>query len=164
MLFFFSVWLVKGFYFVWSERVSSCQECLGEGAAVAVPARWTVSMAKLAIWIAIGWRGVGNVNVMSSSEGGPIRWTKKYGICSVRTICSCLRQFNRCPSWLVHQWKQKGFGVVLILTAGIYQREKKWKTVVTSDAILILTCETISHVQRVTQSRNKCLLIYLLSS
>ena len=164
LIFFFLIWLVKGFYFVWSEVVSSCQECLGEGAAVAVPARWTVSMAKVAVWIAIGWRGVGNINVISSAECRSIRWNKTYGICSSGTISSCLRQFNRCPSWLVHQWKQKGFGVVLILTAGIYQREKKWKTAVTRDAILILTCETISHVQRVTQSRNKCFLIYLLSS
>ena len=162
--FFFLVWLVKGFYFVWSEAVSSCQECFGEGAAVAVPTRCAVSMAKVAVWIATGWSGVQNLNVMSSTEYGSIQWTKTYGICSARTIFSRLRQFNRCPSWLVHQWKQKGFGVVLILTAGICQREKKWKTAVTSDAILILTCETISHVQRVTQSRNKCLLIYLLSS
>ena len=45
---------VKGFNFVWCEPVSSCQECFGKGAAVAVPARWAVSMAKVAIRIAIG--------------------------------------------------------------------------------------------------------------
>ena len=37
----------------WCECVSSCQECFGEGAAVAVPARWAVSIFKVAIRIAI---------------------------------------------------------------------------------------------------------------
>ena len=124
-----------------------------------MPARWTVSMAKVAVWIAIGWRGVGNINVISSTECRSIRWNKTYGICSSGTISSCLRQFNRRPSWLVHQWKQKGFGVVLILIAGLYQKEKKWKTAVTSDAIpiLILTCTE-------SDTLNKFFLTYLLSS
>ena len=45
---------VKGFNFVWGERVSSSQECSCEGAAVAVPARRAVSIAKVAVTIAIG--------------------------------------------------------------------------------------------------------------
>ena len=48
------VCFVKSFYFVWCELVSSGQECSGEGAAVAVPARWAVSIAKVAVRIAIG--------------------------------------------------------------------------------------------------------------
>ena len=122
----FLVCFVKCFYFVWCEvKVCSCQECSGECAAVAVPAWWAVSMAKVALRIAIGWRVVGNVNVMSSSEYRPMRWVRVYRIWSSWTIFPCLRQFNRCPSWSVHQWKQKCFGVVLVLTAGIYQREIK---------------------------------------
>ena len=45
---------VKSFYFVWCEAVRSCQECLGEGAAVVVSAWWAVSVAKVAVRIAIG--------------------------------------------------------------------------------------------------------------
>ena len=45
---------VKGFNFVWCELVGSCQECFGKGAAEAVPARWAVLIAKVAIRIAIG--------------------------------------------------------------------------------------------------------------
>ena len=51
----FLVCFVKCFYFVWCEvKVCSCQECSGECAAVAVPAWWAVSMAKVALRIAIG--------------------------------------------------------------------------------------------------------------
>ena len=63
---------VKGFYFVWCEIVCSCQECSGEGAVGAVPARWAVSPAKVAVRIAIGRRVVGNVNVISTSECRPM--------------------------------------------------------------------------------------------
>ena len=59
---------VKSFYFVRCEPVSSCQECLGECAAVAVTARWTVGPAKVAVSIAIGWCVVVNANVISASE------------------------------------------------------------------------------------------------
>ena len=121
----FLVCFVKSFYFVWCEViVCSCQECFGEGAAVAVPTRWAVSMAKVAVRIAIGRRVVVNANVMSSSEYRSIRWATVYWISSW-TIFPCLRQFNRCPSWFVHQWKQKGFGVVLVSTARSYRREIK---------------------------------------
>ena len=63
---------VKSFYFVWCESVCSRQECSGEGAAVAVSSRWAVSIAKVAVRIAIERRVVGNGNVMSSSECRPI--------------------------------------------------------------------------------------------
>ena len=131
---------VKNFYFVWCELVSSCQECLGEGAAVAVPARWAVSIAKVAVRIAIGRRVVGNVNVKSFSECRPIGKTKVYGP-SVKTISPCLRQFDRCPSWLVHQWKQKRFWVVLIpaIVTGGWERKEKEVISANSNIALVLT-------------------------
>ena len=51
--------------------MSSCQECFGEGAGVAVPVRWTVSIAKVAVSIAVGSRVVENANVISASESWP---------------------------------------------------------------------------------------------
>ena len=147
----FLVCFVKSFYFVWCEVVSSCQECLGEGPAVAVPARWAVGIAKVAVRISVGWRVVGNANVISSSKYRPIRWATVYGICSSWTIFPCLRQFNRCPSWFVHQWKQKCFGVVLPPTAGIYQREIKDGTKCNLRRFfLILTLEIKAPDQRQT--------------
>ena len=74
---------------------------------------WAVSMAKPCEKIVIVWRVVGNVNVKSSSKCRPRVWVRVYGI-SVWTISPCLRQFDRCPSWLVHQWTQERFWVVLI--------------------------------------------------
>ena len=59
---------VKCFYFAWLEEIWSCQECLGEGGAVAVSSRWAVSIAKVAVRIGIGWGVVRQVNVMPSSE------------------------------------------------------------------------------------------------
>ena len=96
---------VECFYFVWCEAVCSCQECSGEGGAVPVSPRWAVSPAKVASRMAIGWGVVVNVKVMSSSEYRAIWGVKIYGICSAWTVFPCLRQFNRCPSWLVYQWK-----------------------------------------------------------
>ena len=133
---------VKRFYFVWCEVVCSCQECLGEGAVKAVPARWTVSMAKVAVRIAPGWRVVGNVNVISSSECRPIVWGNVYGIIAGWTISPCLRQFDRCPSWLVHQWKQERFWVVLIpsiVTGGWEKKEKEVSA--NSEIVLALTAK-----------------------
>ena len=118
---------VKNFYFVWCELVSSCQECSCEAAAVAVSARWAVSTAKVAVRIAIGRRVFGNVNVITISECRPIVIVRAYGM-SVWSIFPGLRQFDRCPSWLVHQWKQKRFWIVLIraiVTVGWERR--KWK-------------------------------------
>ena len=104
---------VKSFYFVWCEVAWSCQECSGEGAAEAVPARWAVSIAEVAVRTAIGRRVVGNVNVISTSECRPLVSVNVYGFFEI-SIFPGLRQFDRCPSWLVHQWKQKRFWIVLI--------------------------------------------------
>ena len=131
---------VKSFYFVWCELVSSCQECLGEGAG-AVPSRWAVSMAKVAVRIAIGRRVVGNVNVKSSSECRPIVIVSAYGT-FVKSIFPGLRQFDRCPSWLVHQWKQKRFWIVLIrviVTLGWERKEKEVSA--NSDIVVVLTAK-----------------------
>ena len=110
-------YFVKSFYFVWCEVVRSCQKCSGEGAVLVVPARWAVCPAKVAVRLFIGRRVTGDVNVMAITECWPIRWIPVYGT-PVRAIFSCLRQFNSCPSWFVHQWKQKSFGVELILATG----------------------------------------------
>ena len=132
---------VKSFYFVWCEVVWSCQECSGEGAAVAVSSRWAVSMAKVAVRIAIGRRVVGNVNVKSSSECRPIVIVSAYGT-FVKSIFPGLRQFDRCPSWLVHQWKQKRFWIVLIrviVTLGWERKEKEVSA--NSDIVVVLTAK-----------------------
>ena len=121
---------VKCFYFIWSKMIitSSCQKCPGEGASIVVPARWTVSMAKVGLGIATGWRVVGNVNVMASSEYRSIRRAVVYGI-SVRTILPCLRQFHRCPSWLVNQREKKCLGIISVpvATAVACWENNKWK-------------------------------------
>ena len=44
---------------------------MGECAAVAVTARWTVSVAKVAVSIDVGSRFVVNANVISASESWP---------------------------------------------------------------------------------------------
>ena len=119
---------VKCFYFIWSKMIitSSCQKCLGEGASIAVPSRWAVSIAKVGIGIATGWRVVGNVNVMASSESRSTIRAVVYGI-SVRTMLPCLRQFHRCPSWLVNQREKKCLGIISVLAAGTCWENKKWK-------------------------------------
>ena len=121
---------VKCFYFIWSKMIitSSCQKCPGEGASIVVLARWTVSMAKVGLGIATGWRVVGNVNVMASSEYRSIRRAVVYGI-SVRTILPCLRQFHRCPSWLVNQREKKCLGIISVpvATAVACWENNKWK-------------------------------------
>ena len=124
----FSGCFVKCFYFIWSKMIitSSCQKCLGEGASIAVPARWAVSIAKVGMGMATGWRVVGNVNVMASSESRSIRRVVVYGI-SVRTMLPCLRQFHRCPSWLVNQREKKCLGIISVLVAGTCSENKKWK-------------------------------------
>ena len=123
---------VKSFYFVWSEGGWSCQECSGEGAAVAVSARWAVSVAKVAVIRA---------HVISSSECRPIGFATVYGT-SVIAISPCLRQFDRCPSWLVHQWEQKRFIVVsipAIVTVGWERKEKEVSA--NSNIALVLTAK-----------------------
>ena len=103
---------VKCFHFVWWKMIitSSCQKCLGEGASVVVPARWVVSIAKVGNGIATVWRVVGNVNVMASSEYRSIRRAVVYGISAITTL-PWLRQFHRCPSWLVNQREKKCLGI-----------------------------------------------------
>ena len=128
---------VKSFYFVWCEPVSSCQECSGEGATVAVSARWAVSIAQVAVRIAIGRRVAGNVNVIPPSEYRPVVFVNAYGSFVWRV---CLRQFDRCPSWLVHQWKQKRFWIVLI--SGTLGWERKEKEVsANSNIVVVLTAK-----------------------
>ena len=63
---------------------------MGEFAAVAVPARWAVSMAKVAERIAIGRRVAINDNVISTSECRPIAIVRAYGS-FVKSIFPCLR-------------------------------------------------------------------------
>ena len=117
---------VKCFYFVWSKAKSACQKCLGEGASIAVPTWCAVSRAKAGIGIATGWRVVDNVNVMVPTESRSIRRAVVYWIAQ-RTICPCLRQFHRCPSWLVHQREKECLGIITILAAGTCWENKKWK-------------------------------------
>ena len=121
---------VKCFYFVWSKIIitSSFQKCLGEGASIVVPARWTVSIAKVGLGIGIGWRIVGNVNVMASSEYRSMRRAVVYGVSVIScTISSCLRQFHRCPSWLVYQREKECLGIISILAAVTCWENKRWK-------------------------------------
>ena len=123
---------VKCFHLIWWKIIitSSCQKCLGEGVSIVVPARWTVSMAKVGLGIAIGWRIVGNVNVMASPEYRSIRRALEYGVSVITcTIWSCLRQFHRCPPWLVNQREKKCLGIISIsgATAVTCWENKKWK-------------------------------------
>ena len=120
---------VKCFYFIWSKTIitSSCQKCPGEGAWVVIPARWAVSPANVGIGTATGWRVVGNVDVKAMSEGRSMRVAVVYGI-SVRTILPCLRQFHRCPSWLVYQREKKCLGIISKLAPVVTCWENnKWK-------------------------------------
>ena len=122
---------VKSFYFVCCEVGWSCQEWFGEGAAVAVSARWAVSVAKVA---------VRRRHVRTSSECRPIQSVTEYGI-SLKSISPCLRQFDRCPSWLVHQWKQKRFWVVLIpAIVPVWERKEK-EVSANSNIALVLTAK-----------------------
>ena len=120
---------VKCFYFIWSKTIitSSCQKCPGEGAWVVIPARWAVSMAKVGIGTATGWRVVGNVNVKASTESRSIRRAVVYGVEIVVTILPCLRQFHRRPSWLVYQREKECLGIISILAAVTCWGNKKCK-------------------------------------
>ena len=112
---------VKCFYFVWSKLISACQKWPGKGAW------WAVSPAKVSIGTATGWRVVGNVNVRASTESRSIRRAVVQWI-AVRTICPCLGQFHRCPSWIVHQREKECLGIITIVLAAVTCWEnKKWK-------------------------------------
>ena len=116
---------VKCFYFVWSKLISACQKCLSEGASIAVPTWWAVSIAKVGIGTATGWRVVANVNVMACSESRSIIQVVVYGI-SVITILPCLRQFHRRPTWLVKQREKKCLGIISPPVASCWEN-KNWK-------------------------------------
>ena len=94
------------------------QECIGEGASIAVPTWCAVSMARVSIGIVTGRRVVANVNAVASTESRPIRRTVFNGI-SVRTILPCLRQFHRRPSWLVNQREKECLGIISILAPAV---------------------------------------------
>ena len=117
---------VKCFYFVWNKSISACQKCHGKGVSKAVPTWCAVSIAKVRRGTATGWRVVGNVNVMASTENRSIRRAGVYWI-AVRTILPCLRQFHRCPSWLVHQREKECLGIIMILAAVTCWENKKMK-------------------------------------
>ena len=136
LIYIFLSCFIESFYFVWCKVKRSCQECLGEGAAIAVSARWTVSVAKVCVGITVGWGLVGYVDVMSCSECGSIRWGPVYGIRPVRTILPCLWQFDRCPSRFVHQREQKRFCIVLIPTTRSCWENRRRKTWNCSDTQL----------------------------
>ena len=141
--------LVKCFYFVWSKLISACQKCLGKGASIAVPTRCTVSITKVSIGIATGWRVVGNVNVMASSENRSARRAADaYGI-SVRTILPCLRQFHRRPSWLVNQREKKCLGIISPPVASCWEN-KKWKG--WSDAQTSLKIQIYNETRKYTDT------------
>ena len=117
---------VKRFYFVWCKIIRitlSLQECVGEGASIAVPAWWGVSRAKISIGTTTRWRVVGNMNVMASSKSRSRRRAIVYGI----TVISIRWQFHRCPSWFVNQREKKCRWIVSILTARTCSEKKKWK-------------------------------------
>ena len=121
---------VKCFYFIWSKMIitSSCQKCPGEGAWVVVPARWAVSIAKVGSGTATRWRIVGNINVMASSENRSMRRAVGYGVSIEVTFLPCLRQFHRCPSWLVYQQEKECLGIISILAPAVTCWENsKWK-------------------------------------
>ena len=120
---------VKCFYFVWSKIISTCQKCLSEGASIAVPTWCAVIMAKVGMGTATGWRVVVNGKVPAPSENRSIRWAVVYGVGIVVTILPCLRQFHRCPSWLVYQREKKCLGIISIPEAAAVTcwENKKWK-------------------------------------
>ena len=125
---------VKCFYFVWSKITitSSCQKCLGEGVSIVVPAWWAVSPAKVGKGTATRWRIVDNINAMASSESRSIRRAVVYGVGIAVTILPCLRQFHRCPSWLVNQREKKCLGIISPpgATAGTCWENKKRKMLI----------------------------------
>ena len=118
---------VKCFYFVWSKLISACHKCPGKGVCKSVPTWCAVSRAKVGEGTATGWRVVGNVNVMAHTKNRSIRRAVVYWIAVVITICPCLRQFHRCPSWLVYQREKECLGIIMILAAVTCWENKKWK-------------------------------------
>ena len=114
---------VKCFYFVWSKSIRACQKSVGGAASIAVPTWWAVSLTKGGIGISIGWRVVGNMKIMASSESRSIRRAVAYGI----TVIAIHRKFHRCQSWLVNQREKECLGIISILAAGTCWENNKWK-------------------------------------
>ena len=119
---------VKCFHFVWCKIIitSSCQKCLGEGVCIVVPTWWAVSITKVGMGTATGWRVVVNGKVPAPSENRSIRRAVVYGITVIVTILPCLRQFHRRPSWLVNQREKKCLGIISPPVANCWEN-KKWK-------------------------------------
>ena len=119
---------VKHFYFIWCKMIRitlSLQECVGEGASIAVPAWWGVSRAKISIGTTTRWRVVGNKNVTASTKSRSRRRAIIYGT----TVISIRGQFHRRPSWFVNQREKKCRWIVSIpgATAVTCSEKKKWK-------------------------------------
>ena len=127
---------VKCFYFVWSKLISACQKCPGGGASIAVPTWCAIGMAKVSMRISTGWRIVGNVNVMASSENRSFRRAVVYGISEI-TMLPSLRQFHRRPSWLVYQRENECLGIISISVAHVVTcwENNKWKGLACKDFV-----------------------------
>ena len=107
---------VKRFYFIWCKIIRitlSLQECVGKEVLIAVPAWWAVSIARISVGTATGWRVVGNINATASTKSRSIRRAIVYGM----IVISISRQFHRCPSWFVNQREKKCRWIVSILRA-----------------------------------------------
>ena len=112
--------------------MSACQKCVGDGVSIAVPTWWAVSMTKVGTVTATRWRVVANVKVMASSKYRSIRRAVVYGVGIGITIHpSCLRQFHRCPSWLVNQREKKCLGIISIRAAAVtcWKNKKRKKLI-----------------------------------
>ena len=145
---------VKCFYLVWCKIIGitlTVQECIGEAASISVPTWCTVSIARGSIGTATGWRVVGNVNVMGSTESRSIRRTVIYGI-SVITILPCLRQFHRCPSWLVNKRENKCLWIISILAAVTCWEITTWKGLSTHRLCLKIWIHTDKKMSDTTRN------------
>ena len=96
---------IKYFNFIWLKIEASCQEWLGEGAAITVARWWTVGVSKLWVRIGVGRGVTGNVNIVSVTKCRSTVVTTVHGIRIIRAIHPRLRQFHWCPAWLVNQWE-----------------------------------------------------------
>ena len=139
---------VKRFYFIWCKMIRitlSLQECVGEGASIAVPAWWGVSRAKISIGTTTRWRVVGNINVMASTKSRSIRRAIIYGI----PVISIRGQFHRCSSWFINQREKKCRWIVSIpeATAVTCTGKKEMKSKINAQASKIPIC-TVRKVTR----------------
>ena len=157
---------VKCFYFVWSKSISACQKCPGEGVSIAVPTRCAVGMAKVGMGMATGWRIVGNVKVMASSENRSFKRAVAYGMSEI-TILPSLRQFHRRPSWLVYQRENECLGIISITGAHAVTcchcwENNKWKGLACKDFVQKL--EFIKARKYTDSTRNSLTLLAKISN